>query len=61
MKANKKSSVTKPLLKDLLASEQANPKFKIEKPAVESAPLDPPNLYQDSGQGYNSDLTFIQE
>jgi K+-transporting ATPase c subunit len=54
-----KGSVTKPLLKDLVDRQKAD--SKIENPSVGSKPLPPPDLYQDSGSGYNPDFTFPQE
>ena len=54
-----KGSITKPLLKELVDREKAD--SKITNPSVESKPLDPADLYQDSGGGYNRDFTFPQE
>jgi len=34
---------------------------KIPDPSVGSKPLQPPALYEDAGEGYNSDFTFPQE
>jgi K+-transporting ATPase c subunit len=61
MKADKrdKESVTKPLLEDLVKRQKTD--SKIENPTVGSTPLPPPDLYQDSGGGYNPDFTFPQE
>ncbi|MBV9611832.1 MAG: hypothetical protein JO091_05140 [Acidobacteriaceae bacterium] len=53
------SPVTKPLLKQLVYREKAD--SKKEDPSVGSKPVPPPNLYQDSGGGYNRDFTFPQE
>jgi hypothetical protein len=54
-------SLTEPLLKDLKDREKANSKPSNPDPSVGSKPLPPPDLYQDSGGGYNQDLTFPQE
>ena len=60
-KDRKKESITAPLLKDLVDREKADSKFKDPDPSVGSKPLPPPDLYQDSGGGYNTDFTFPQE
>ncbi len=54
-----KGSVTKPLLKELADREKAD--SKAANPSVDSKPLPSPDLYQDSGGGYNPDFTFPQE
>jgi hypothetical protein len=56
---SKKESVTKPLLQDLIDRQKTD--AKIENPSVGTKPLPPPDLYQDSGGGYNPDFTFPQE
>jgi len=56
-----KKSITEPLLKELDDRENANSKLIKNDPSVESTPREIPDLYQDSGGGYNSDLTFPQE
>jgi hypothetical protein len=63
MKSNdrKNASVTAPLLKDLAVRDKANSKSIDPDPSVGSKPLDPPDLYQDAGGGYNQDSTFPQE
>jgi hypothetical protein len=63
MKSNdrKSDSITKPLLQDLKDREKADSKISNSDPSVGSKPLPPPDLYQDSGGGYNSDFTFPQE
>jgi hypothetical protein len=57
----RRGSITEPLLKELVDREKASSKLTKNEPTVESKPLDPPDLYQDSGGGYNPDLTFPQE
>jgi hypothetical protein len=65
MKANDRkqaSSITDPLLKDLLERQKAySQAVLIKKPEVGSEPLSSPDLYQDAGGSYNSDFTFPQE
>ncbi len=63
MKASdrQKRTVTGPMLSDLVNRQKANQKALLEEPQVESTPLDPPDLYQDAGNGYNADFTFPQE
>lgn len=63
MKSNdpQKGSITEPLLKDLMDRDKANSKINNPDPSVGSKPLPPPDLYQDSGAGYNEDLTFPQD
>jgi hypothetical protein len=56
-----KGSITEPLLKELVDREKADSKVINNDPSVESKPLDPPDLYQDPGGGYNRDFTFPQE
>jgi hypothetical protein len=63
-KARDKAPVTKPLLKQLADRFRANTKDLKkeleEKPEVGSNPLQPAELDQDSGAGYNPDHTFPQ-
>lgn len=63
MKANQRNnaSVTAPILKDLAEREKAQSKSIDPDPSVGSKPLDPPDLYQDPGGGYNQGFTFPQE
>jgi hypothetical protein len=63
MKSNdrKNASISALLLKDLADREKANSKTITSGPSVGSKPLDPPDLYQDAGNGYNPDSTFPQE
>jgi hypothetical protein len=62
MKSNDSQiSITAPLLKELMDREKANSKINNADPSVGSKPLPPPDLYQDSGGGYNEDFTFPQE
>lgn len=63
MKANnsKKESITAPLLKDAVKQDKANAKAIRDNVSVGSKPLDPPALYEDSGEGYDTDFTFPQE
>jgi hypothetical protein len=56
-----KRTVTGPMLSDLVNRHKANQKALFEEPQVESTPLDPPDLYQDAGSGYNADFTLPQE
>lgn len=60
-KDRKNGSVTEPLLKDLKDREKADSKVSNPDPSVGSKPLPPPDLYQDSGGGYNQDFAFPQE
>ena len=63
MKSGKKvstqKSITKPLLQDLKKREQLE--FELRNPSIGSEAIKPASLYQDSGNGYNSDFTFPQE
>ena len=63
MKANnsKKDSITGASLKDVIECDQARQKANCEKLFVDSTPPNPPALYEDSGEGYNSNFTFPQE
>ena len=58
-KESQNGSITQPLLQELMDREKLN--RKIQPPIVESKPLDPPSLYQDAGNGYNSNLAFPQQ
>ncbi len=57
----KKGSITKPLLRDVVDPRKQKSKIVKEDPSVTSNPLNPPDLYQDEGGGYNPDYTFPQE
>ena len=48
-------------MKDLMDRDKANSKINDSGPSVGSKPLQPPALYEDAGEGYNSDFTFPQE
>ena len=63
MKASdrQKRTITGRMLSDLVNREKANQKARLEGPEVGLTPLDPPDLYQDAGGGYNRDFTFPQE
>lgn len=63
MKSSKrlKASVTKPLLKELVDRQKADLKKQTQNPSIGSKPLDPPALYEDSGDRYNADFTFPQD
>ncbi len=56
-------SITKPLLKDLVERSKAtnNALTKFVEPSVSANPLEPSDLYQDSGSGYNADFSIPQE
>jgi hypothetical protein len=64
-----KGRITKPLLNELVKRQHADFKRVVSfssvgssnSPFVKSTPLAPPDLYQDSGGGYNQNLSFIQE
>jgi hypothetical protein len=56
-----KGSLTEPLLKDLVDPAKANSKVLKNEPSVGAKPLDPPDLYQDAGGGYNPDFTDPQK
>ena len=57
----KKETITGPVLKDLIARDKANQKFNRDEVTIGEKPLDPPALYEDSGEGYNADFTFPQD
>jgi len=59
-KRREKAPVTKPLLKKLTDQHKANIKNQKQNPKAGSDPLNPANLNQDSGGGYNPDGTFPQ-
>ena len=60
-KDSSKQSVTAPLLKDVIESDKANQMANRETVSIGSKPLNPPALYEDSGEGYNADFTLPQE
>jgi len=60
-KPREKAPLTKPLLSDLMERDKAGRKALLEQPSVGLDPLQPPDLYQDAGNGYNPDFTFPQE
>jgi hypothetical protein len=53
--------VAVPLLKDLTDRQKADVKTQLSDPTVGSKPLKQPDLYQDSGNGYNPGFTFPQD
>jgi hypothetical protein len=55
---SKDGSIIHPLLQDLMQRQKAD--SDKTAPSVGSAPVEPADLYQDAGGGYNSDLTFPQ-
>jgi hypothetical protein len=57
----KETSVTAPLLKDLVARQKADSKRIVPDVKIGSNPLPAPDLYQDAGGGYNPNFTFPQE
>lgn len=63
MKSNKrlKAPITKPFLKELVDRQKADLKFQTQNPSIGCKTLDPPALYEDSGEGYNADFTFPQD
>jgi hypothetical protein len=62
MKSNeRKNASVGPILKDLADRDKANSKSINPEPSVGAKPLNPPDLYQDAGGGYNQDFTFPQE
>jgi hypothetical protein len=58
---SKKSSVTTPLLKDILQQDRSNSDAAREQVSIGSKPLDPPALYEDSGDAYNPNFTYPQQ
>lgn len=63
MKANKSKhdSITKPLLKDVIELDKAHAKAVRDSVTIGQKPLNPPALYEDSGEGYNPKFTFPQD
>jgi len=62
----KEASVTQPLLKDLMNRQKEESKLTFghiasDKPGIGSTPLEPPALYEDSGEGYNANFVFPQD
>lgn len=64
-KTNDKSCPqTGELLNDVLQQDKANQEANFPvapSPSVSEKPLPPPDLYQDDGGGYNSNLTYPQK
>jgi hypothetical protein len=63
MKQNQRrsASITTPLVKDLVERQKAESKQLGLNVKIGSTPVPAPDLYQDSGSGYNPDFTFPQE
>jgi hypothetical protein len=59
-KRREKAPVTKPLLKQLTDQHRTNSKDPKQNPTIEVDPLEPAELDQDPGAGYNPDHTFPQ-
>jgi hypothetical protein len=57
----KKGSMTAPVLKELVERDLASQKASCEQASIGSKPLNPPALYEDSGEGYRSGFTFPQD
>jgi hypothetical protein len=55
------SSITEPLLAHIKERDQANFEANFPNPSVGSTPLAQPDLYQDSGGGYNANFTYPQD
>ncbi len=65
-KKGKEARFTQPLLKDLINRQKAESKLTFDcvsndKANTGSTPLEPPALYEDSGEGYNANFVFPQE
>jgi hypothetical protein len=58
---NQAGTVTGPLLKDLMATHKAERQAVMPSPEVKQTEESKPDLYQDSGGGYNSNFTFPQD
>ena len=64
MKAKNKSqrgSVTGPLLESIVEEDKANSQALFLDPSIGSKPLPQPDLYQDSGNGYNANFVDPQD
>ncbi|MDQ2774667.1 MAG: hypothetical protein M3Y57_07045 [Acidobacteriota bacterium] len=61
MKSDKtqSGSVITPVLQDLV--DRAKQENTLRNPSMESTPLKPAALYEDAGDGYNSNFTFPQD
>jgi hypothetical protein len=55
------SPLSGPLLEKITERDKANKEANFPTPSVGSKPLDPPDLYQDPGNGYNKNRTYPQE
>ncbi len=64
-KKGNEASITQPLLKDLIDRQKAQAAITFDgvfkKADAGSTPLEPPALYEDSGEGYNANFVFPQE
>lgn len=60
IRIHKEGPITRPLLKDLVATHKASLKRQsLPLPSV-IKPLPPPDLYQDAGGGYNLNYVYPQ-
>ena len=59
-KQREKAPVTKPLLKQLTDQHRTNSRDPKQNPTIEVDLLEPAELDQDPGAGYNPDHTFPQ-
>jgi hypothetical protein len=57
---NQNYSISGPLLDCVVGLDQANFKANFPAPSIETKPQPQPDLYQDSGNGYNASFTFPQ-
>jgi len=61
-KTNTKSCpISGPLLDNVVELDKANQALNFPTPSVGTKPLPSPDLYQDSGGGYNAKFTFPQD
>jgi hypothetical protein len=58
---NQDSPISGPLLESVTERDKANFALNFPNASVGSKPLDPPDLYQDPGGGYNKNLTYPQD
>jgi hypothetical protein len=53
--------ISGPLLDSVIGLDKANFAANFPAPSIGSNPLPQPDLYQDSGSGYNANFTFPQD
>lgn len=53
--------IAKPILKELVDRQKADFRRTLKMASVSASPLPAPALYEDAGEGYNTNFDLIQQ